>query len=194
MIKTALAVTLAFIGVANAYISTGACPTPSLKANFDATRYMGLWHEQMRDAGMPWESNDCQQARYSLNADGTVAVKNTQYNPKTDQVEVATATATFDGAKGAVKFFEYAPAGDYEVLETDYDTFAVVYSCSNYYLAKAEYIWVLTREQNVVDYQVLFDALNVLRNKVPGYDQSSIYRTVQGGSCKYYSEAQPQPY
>jgi lipocalin len=45
---------------------------------------MGLWHEQARDGGMPWESNDCQQARYSINADGTVAVLNSQYDPKTD--------------------------------------------------------------------------------------------------------------
>ena len=145
MIKTALAVTLAFIGVANAYISSGACPNPTLKANFDATKYMGLWYEQMRDGGMPWEFNDCQQARYSLNADGTVAVRNSQYNPKTDQVEVTPATATFDGARGSVKFFEYAPAGDYEVLDTDYTNYAIVYSCSNFYLGKAEYIWVLTR-------------------------------------------------
>jgi apolipoprotein D and lipocalin family protein len=191
MIKTAIAVTLAFIGVANAYISTGECPTPTLKANFDATKYMGLWYEQARDGGMPWESNDCQQARYALNADGTVSVKNTQYNPSSGQVEVATATATFDGAKGSVKFFEYAPAGDYEVLDTDYENFAIVYSCSSYYLAKAEYIWILTRASDISD-SLMFSSLQTIRNKVPEYDQTSIRRTLQSGAlCKYLNEVQP---
>ena len=191
MIKTALVAALAIVGVANAYISSGQCPTPTLKANFDASLYFGIWYEQARDAGMPWESYDCQQARYSPNFDGTVAVKNTQYNPTTDKVEVATATATFDGAKGKVKFFEYAPAGDYEVLDTDYTNFAIVYSCSNYYLAKAEYIWILTRHMTVDD-TLIFSALQTIRNKVPGYDQTSVRRTAHGGKCKYYSE--PQPY
>ena len=190
MIKTALISALAMVGIANAYISSGQCPTPTLKASFDAVKYMGLWYEQARDGGMPWESNDCQQARYSLNTDGTVAVKNSQYDPVADQVDVATATATFDGAKGAVRFFEYAPAGDYEVLDTDYSTFAIVYSCSSYYLAKAEYIWVLTREQ-FVDDTLMFSALQTIRNKVPNYDQTSIRRTTHGGSCKYLNEVQP---
>ena len=61
-------------------------------------------------------------------------------------MSTAAAVATFDGAQGQVRFFPYAPAGDYEVLATDYETFAVVYSCSSFYLAKSEYIWVLTRE------------------------------------------------
>ena len=51
---------------------------------------------------MPWESNDCQQARYSLNADGTVAVLNSQYDPVKDEVSTAKAVATFVGAQGKV--------------------------------------------------------------------------------------------
>lgn len=150
---------------------------------------MGLWHEQARDAGMPWESFDCQQARYALNADGTVAVHNTQYNPQTDKVEGAKAIATFDGAQGKVKFFWYAPAGDYRVLATDYENWALVYSCDNFLIAKTEYIWVLTREQQPSEAYVL-QALNTLKAKVPTYDQTQIRRTLQGGACKYDNPAE----
>lgn len=189
MLKSIIFATLALCGFVNAGISQGSCPVPALPQNFDAVKYMGLWHEQARDGGMPWESNDCQQARYALNADGTVAVHNTQYNPSTDSVDGATAVATFDGAHGKVKFFWYAPAGDYQVLDTDYENFAIVYSCDTYYVAKTEYIWILTRQQ-VVDDSVIMKALKTLKEKVPDYDQTQVRRTKQAGTCKYLQDSE----
>lgn len=187
MYKSVLVAALAFVGLANAGFGTGSCPTPSLVPNFDATRYMGLWYEQVRDSSMPWESNDCQQARYSLNADGTVAVHNTQFDPSSGEVNGAYATATFDGAQGKVSFFWYAPPGDYRVLDTDYDNYAIVYSCDTFYVAKTEYIWVLTRAQ-FPDDQIIYNALQTLKQKVPDYDQTQIRRTQHGGSCKYFED------
>ena len=188
MQKTIILAALAMVGLVNAGLSQGTCPSPALKESFDATKYMGLWYEQARDSSMPWESNDCQQARYSLNADGTVAVHNTQYNPSSDKVEDATAVATFDGAQGQVKFFWYAPAGDYRVIDTDYENFALVYSCSSYYVAKSEYIWVLTRERNP-DASVIYNALQTLKARVPDYDQTQVRRTSQAETCKYWQDA-----
>lgn len=190
MFKSFIIATLALVGFVNAGISIGQCPTPTLQENFAAPSYMGLWHEQARDAGMPWESNDCQQARYSINPDGTVAVLNSQYDPKADQVTSAAAVATFNGAQGKVKFFPYAPAGDYRVLYTDYENVAVVYSCDTYLLAKTEYIWVLTRSQEPIE-AYIYKGLQVLKEKVPDYDQTQIRRTLQGPSanCKYLPNA-----
>jgi hypothetical protein len=48
MFKTLVLATLALVGYVNASISFGACPTPTLQANFNAKAYMGLWHEQSR--------------------------------------------------------------------------------------------------------------------------------------------------
>lgn len=190
MFKSFIIATLALVGFVNAGISIGQCPTPTLQENFAAPSYMGLWHEQARDAGMPWESNDCQQARYSINPDGTVAVLNSQYDPKADQVTSAAAVATFNGAQGKVKFFPYAPAGDYRVLYTDYENVAVVYSCDTYLLAKTEYIWVLTRSQEPIE-AYIYKGLQVIKEKVPDYDQTQIRRTLQGASanCKYLPNA-----
>jgi len=190
MFKSFIIATLALVGIVNAGISIGQCPTPALQQNFNASAYMGLWHEQARDSTMPWESNDCQQARYSINADGTVAVLNSQYDPKADQVTSAAAVATFDGAQGKVKFFPYAPAGDYRVLYTDYENVVVVYSCDTYLLAKTEYIWVLTRSQEPIE-AYIYQGLQVLKEKVPDYDQTQVRRTLQGPSahCKYLPNA-----
>lgn len=191
MFKAIVFATLALVGIVNAGMSTGTCPTPALQENFDATKYMGLWNEQARDASMPWESNDCQQAHYTLNADGTVAVLNSQYDPVKDEVTSAKAVATFNGAQGKVKFFPFAPAGDYRVLYTDYESVALVYSCDSYLIAKTEYVWVLTRSQPPSE-AVIFQALNILKEKVPTYDQTQIRRTLQGSlyKCKYLSAAE----
>ena len=186
MFKAFIISTLALVGIVNAGISIGQCPTPQLQENFNASAYMGLWHEQARDAGMPWESNDCQQARYSINPDGTVAVLNSQYDPKADKVTDAPAVATFNGAQGKVKFFPYAPAGDYRVLYSDYENIAVVYSCDSYLLAKTEYIWILTRSQEPIE-SLIYHGLQVIKEKVPNYDQTQVRRTLQGPAhnCKY---------
>ena len=39
--------------------------------------------------------------------------------------------------------------GDYEILDTDYDSYAVVYSCSQFLFFKYELGWILTREAKV---------------------------------------------
>jgi apolipoprotein D and lipocalin family protein len=180
MFKAIVFATLALVGIVNAGITVGsACPTPALQANFDAKRYLGLWNEQARDASMPWESNDCQQARYSANPDGTVAVLNSQFDPIKKIVSTANAVATFNGAQGKVQFFPYAPAGDYRVLATDYENFSLVYSCDTFLLAKTEYVWVLTRSQAPVEGDI-YKALQILKEKVPDYDQTQIRRTLHG--------------
>jgi lipocalin len=125
-----------------------------------------------------------------MNADGTIAVLNSQYDPKADKVTSAAAGATFDGAKGKVKIFPYAPAGAYSVLYTDYENVAVVYSCDTYLLAKTEYIWILTRSQEPIE-AYIYKGLQILKEKVPDYDQSQIRRTLQGAAanCKYLPNA-----
>jgi lipocalin len=78
MYKTiTLTMALALLGVSMAAYSSGSCPKIQLQENFDATKYVGTWFEHARDKGMPWESGNCQQARYSLKEDGSLKVFNT---------------------------------------------------------------------------------------------------------------------
>jgi lipocalin len=115
---------------------------------------------------------------------------NSQYDPVKDEVTSAKAVATFVGAQGKVKFFPYAPAGDYRVLYTDYENVVVVYSCDQYLIAKTEYVWILTRSQEPVE-AYIYQGLQVLKEKVPDYDQTQVRRTLQGPSahCKYLPNA-----
>ena len=190
MFKKVLAIsaaTLAFIGVSNATIASGKCETIALQENFDALQYLGTWYEQARDKGMYFEKYDCDQARYSLNADGSLAVLNTEYNEAKDVVEQAHATAKCNGAQCKVYFAPFV-GGDYRVLSTDYTNYSLVYSCEDLLGVKDEMIWVLTREQELTD-DIKAEINGVLKAKIPSYDVANNVRvTKHGGSCKYLEQ------
>ena len=133
MLKNILALgtlTLTFLGLASAAISSGSCPTLTLKDNFDPQRYTGTWFEQVRDLQIPYEYGECVQARYSLNEDGTIKILNSQFNEKTGQVDFGYLRGVFNGAKGCVDNPAPLPCGDYEVVDTDYDNYTLIYSCT----------------------------------------------------------------
>lgn len=99
---------------------------------------------------MTSELGECGQAHYSLNANGTLGVFNTEYLLENKTINTASAYATCEGAKCKVQFTQpYVPIlADYRVLSTDYTNYAVVYSCTQVASAlKFEMAWLLTRER-----------------------------------------------
>jgi len=81
-------------------------------------------------------------------------------------------------------------------MQTDYDTFSVIYSCQNYVfdIVKYELAWVLTRKpldrNNSEDAseinRIYTIAKDLLNKNVPDFDFDSIMRpTVQGSDCDY---------
>ena len=132
--------------------------------NFDALKYQGTWYEQARDKGMVFESYDCQQARYNIYNDGVLRVHNTQLNPN-GTIESAFANGTCNGAQCGIKFEQqptWTPKGDYRVLDTDYESYSVVYSCSDVLgFGKFHYVWVLTRDQ-VISEAIKLKATSIL--------------------------------
>ena len=85
------------------------------------------------------------------------------------------------------------PWADYNVIDTDYDNYAVVYSCTDalFGLVKRDYAWILLRNHYQSDpaYAQKYEqvARDVLTREVPGYDQSQLRKTLHGkdADCKY---------
>jgi len=168
-------------------------PTPAVQQNFDVAPYMGKWFEQMRDNGTFFQNGDCTTATYSLNSDNTVRVDNFEYNldnqtPK-NAIGQATCPAVSGGeAKCSVTFgtqwWSFLTKGNYWVLETDYTSYTVVYSCSEilWGLFSSEFLWVLTRDQ--VPSAETLSKVDAVLNRI-NFPRDRFRVTKQGGACVY---------
>ena len=95
------------------------------------------------------------------------------------------------GAKCKVSFPPYFP-GDYRIVDTDYETYAVGYSCTAYPFFKDEIVWILTRAR-IPDASVISTAENMIKAKLPKYSLDNLKKGKQGGSCQYLHEEYVAP-
>ena len=73
------------------------------------------------------------------------------------------------------------PAGDYLVLDTDYDQFALVYSCGNVGFFKIEFGWLLARTPTV--------SAEVMAKAKAGFEKYGInfgsFKPTKQDNCNY---------
>uniref|UniRef100_A0A8C2WX26 Apolipoprotein D n=1 Tax=Cyclopterus lumpus TaxID=8103 RepID=A0A8C2WX26_CYCLU len=132
-------------------IMPGRCPKPAVQENFDTARYLGKWYDIQR---LPhaFQKGECCTATYSLKSPGVVGVFNNEVladgtiNSITGS---ATAKDPLEPAKLQVSFFENAPPAPYWVLSTDYDTYSLVYSCTDLGVMHVDFAWIMSREPSL---------------------------------------------
>ena len=162
---------------------------------------MGDWYEITRDKDVWYEQNvECVTASYSLDSGSKeypVTVNNRQYDRAKDKVKdsfIPGTNKTISKAKfddqgnGRVKFIWY-PAGNYQVLDYDPESYSVVYGCDNWLggLFHTQQGWLLSRTQEASD-DLKSHARDVINEKV-GQDVYDVdlqwLETHQGSDCKY---------
>ncbi|XP_056155733.1 apolipoprotein D-like isoform X2 [Lampris incognitus] len=119
-----------------------------------ALQYMGTWYE-IEKLPAVFEKGKCHQATYTLLHDGTVSVHNSELltNGQVNSIEgVAKVKDPSKSAVLAVSFFKGVPDDPYWILSTDYQTHALVYSCSEYLgLFHIDFAWILARTRTLTD-------------------------------------------
>ena len=123
-------------------------------ASFDVDRYTGLWYEVVRDKYTIFELfQGCDLAEYTKNDDTSITVHNSGYRfiQGWSDVKAKAVPADTGDASLVVSFNgEFPDASgkpNYTVLDTDYETYSIVYACGGFYnLASFDFLWVLARE------------------------------------------------
>ena len=132
------------------------CENSPIQHDFDLAKYAGKWYQiAINKTAYKNQNGDCTYALYTDNGDGSVHVDNSEQKSD-DQGNLLPRT----GIQGTAK-----PRGDdptlgklevrlgdmpfwapYDVVDTDYDSYAVVHSCTNIAGFKYEDAWILTRD------------------------------------------------
>lgn len=162
-------------------------------ASLDLDRYVGTWYEIHRDKFTPFEILlGCDVAEYTANDDGTITVKNSGHRPIQGWSSVTGVAVPADTGDASliVSFSGQTPSPsdepNYTVLDTDYETYSIVYGCSNFFgVASFDFLWILAREPELDD-QKMLDLLDKIEDKLPdyGFFKNSI-ETRQGRTCPY---------
>ena len=159
-----------------------------LATPFDAEAYMGTWYDIQHSTGAAFQPDyfDCTLAKYSdLNLEaGTFTVSNTstvKFFPRAGVTGTATVAGQPNG-QAIVSFFgQKFDQPNYKVLDTDYETYSLVYSCEENDMA---FLWILSRTPTLE--KSVFDRLNAeAATLLPNYDFSKAVLSKQGDKCKY---------
>jgi len=148
-------------------LSLGSCPNFPTVKNFQLERYLGLWYEYSNYFAIFQAFQDCVTAFYTDETPSSsyggrkpapkIGVLNRGRNVFLRKSSSAKGTATLNDPNDPnrpgeliVNFGGFQPEStstNYNVVDTDYDQYAVVYSCNNKLFFKSEILWILTRKQ-----------------------------------------------
>ena len=196
MLKSFTSALVLFATSSYATFRLESCPSYEPMDKFELPRYLGTWYEIAVDAQTPFELfSECTTATYTAIDESTVKVDNRAwwwlFNWGWDQ-EVGKATLTDpSNASSSVAFFDREVSSDdranYTILDTDYDTYSIVYSCESMWggWASFDYMWILARETSL-DADLMANLIGKLQSTIPNYEffeDAKLPRV--GDDCKY---------
>nr|XP_012144193.1 PREDICTED: apolipoprotein D-like isoform X1 [Megachile rotundata] len=130
----------------------GVCPNVETMPNFDVNKYAGKWYEVERYFAVFEFGGKCVTATYTMNDNGTIGILNKQISAITGVSSSIEGTAKPIGKSDDPKLVVTFPSiplpldAPYWVLDTDYETYSVVWSCTNFGVFSVRNAWILTRE------------------------------------------------
>jgi len=176
---------------ANCVTANPTCPEFDVVKNFDMHRYLGVWYEYSNYFADFQAAKDCVYAEYS---DGTtpggppqvdvinhgVNVITGEEGQEEGEAVVAEPENPEKPAKLIVNFdsqpaFTRATTANYNVIDTDYTSYAIVYSCTE----RRDILWIITRERNPDQDLIAEVEQKVKDNSIFDFDR--LTRTNQAG-------------
>ncbi|XP_075220898.1 apolipoprotein D-like [Lycorma delicatula] len=138
----------------------GKCPDYPPMKDFDPSKFQGDWYEIERSFYILELPHSCVKFNFTLQ-DGLLKVAVFSHNRLTGRSSTSYGRAKPNYLWPAVLSYEvnnYLPpylarmlpgSGKYLILDTDYDNFAILYSCSDLGILHADLLWILGRERDL---------------------------------------------
>ncbi|XP_059468528.1 crustacyanin-A2 subunit-like [Neocloeon triangulifer] len=153
-ISASLTVFVIFIVVVSgqnkAITTPGDCPSVTVQQNFDLQRFSGRWYQY--SSYSPVEIGKCDYHEYTDNGNGTLGFSEFTFLPQRNKDVtvyglIYPATDAGDG-KLLITYFQYGNVPrTYYVLGTDYDNFAIIWSCRKDGSNARQTSWIITRKR-----------------------------------------------
>ncbi|XP_028834313.1 apolipoprotein Da, duplicate 1 [Denticeps clupeoides] len=129
----------------------GPCPDPQVQPAFNLKKYMGRWFEVSKLPAQ-FEKGRCIESNFTMKPDGSVRVLSSELLK--GEVKTIEGTAVVEDlkqpAKLGVSFSYVLPYTPYWILSTDYETSALVYSCTDVLrLFHVDFAWILGRTRTL---------------------------------------------
>jgi lipocalin len=168
----------------NAMFKPGSCPQFTNATNsFEIENFMGPWFEIARTADIEFEEGECVNANLTLSANQTVSISileiiegdfyNTHLIAKPSDLNLLRFRLTSSNRVISSQPF----ALDFQILATDYDNYAYIYSCRDVDLGRNEYFWIFLRRDS--EYQDLLEqALKFLADNYDVNRNDLFYRGI----------------
>lgn len=177
-----LSVFAAVISVSTAQVITlgKSCKSVNTVNPFDVKQYLGNWYEISKFNLTFEDGQKCVEANYQLKDNGHVRVDNKGYlanNQLKEAIGEGFIPDENQPGRLKVRFSDLSPYADYWILKTDYDSYSLVYSCTNVIIGKVEFAWVLSRNRTL-DQSVF----KMLYQEIAGYDVDTSKFTVENQS------------
>ncbi|XP_022197013.2 apolipoprotein D isoform X2 [Nilaparvata lugens] len=170
----------------------GSCPNVDALGHFEPEKYTGRWYEIERVISTFHPCGSCVTADYDAEKDssgkptGNILVTETMTNwlgyIKSKSGRAVPLDKSTTDAKYVVSFQGASSNSSYWVLNTDYSTYSVVYSCTSVWgLYNLKYLWLLARDPEPSLY-VQQKMQSVLQSK--GLSSYLLFKTNQK-NCQY---------
>ncbi|KAJ8723731.1 hypothetical protein PYW07_007711 [Mythimna separata] len=179
--------------VAQGVVQEGYCDySISVVEEFNVNAYLGVWYD-IESLPSSFQDGACNTATYSLNsATSQLNVQNTQIKNGIMGYSIGTASAQAGAgtsAKFDVTFGSGAPPAPYWVLDTDYETFALVYSCRNITGENRKTVnsWKLGRKKGPLPIEAT-TKINEILEKVGLKDDTFVKRDHSEEACTYFAD------
>ena len=176
-------------------VTIGVCPAYEPLDSFVVEDFTGVWYELQRDVNFAPSSGECVTAEYLARAEGGVTVENNEMvdNERNYIQGYALASGFLPGMINV--FFGggiFGFGADYRVIDTDYTSYAIIYSCEQFGPIEYNLSWLLVRDQieeSSGDYTTMINKVDpIYAEKIPNYDRDGRMRTTQQGTgCTYYN-------